>query len=105
MNRSEIEQLTDEIIGEAVLYLLRENLPINVQALIRTLRAMKDEESDSSRRELLVHVIAQVSTNLVATRRKPLRDENDVGRESRQSRDNVYQMFDESLQSGSNKKH
>ncbi|WP_313667412.1 hypothetical protein [Atlantibacter sp.] len=105
MNRSEIEQLTDEIIGEAVLFLLKENLPINTQALIRKLRAMKDEESNSERRELIGEVIAKISHTVVATQRKPVPDEKALSRDGRIARDNVYQLFEDSKQPGNSKKH
>lgn len=105
MNRSEIEQLTDEIIGEAVLFLLKENLPINVQGLIRQLRAMKDEASDALRREMIVKVISQVSSTVVSTRHQPVHEDRDVSRDVRKSKDNVYQLFDDSPQSGTSKKH
>ncbi|WP_312152356.1 hypothetical protein [Atlantibacter hermannii] len=105
MNSSEIEQLTDEIVGEAVLYLLKENLPVNVQGLIRQLRVMKDEESDVLRRDLIVQVISKVSSTVVSTRRKPIHEESESVRDARKSRDNVYQLFDDSKQSGTGKKH
>ncbi|MEX5412228.1 hypothetical protein GV764_06150 [Atlantibacter hermannii] len=105
MNRSEIEQLTDEIIGEAVLFLLKESLPINIQALIRKLRVMKDEEPDAQRRKLISQVIAEVSNTVVATRRKPIPDVNALDRDARKSRDNVYQLFEDNQQPGNSKKH
>ena len=105
MKRSEIEQLTDEIIGEAVLFMLKEGLPINIQALIRKLRVMKDEEPDGQRRKLISEVIAEVSNTVVATRRKPIPDEKALDRDARKSRDNVYQLFEDSQQPGNSKKH
>lgn len=105
MNRSEIEQLTDEIIGEAVLFLLKESQPINIQALIRKLRVMKDEEPDAQRRKMMSDVIAEVSNTVVATRRKPIPEQKALDRDARKSRDNVYQLFDDSQQSENSKKH
>lgn len=105
MNRSEIEQLTDEIIGEAVLFLLKESLPINIQALIRKLRVMKDEEPDAQRRKMISEVIAEVSNTVVATRRKPIPKQKVLDRDTRKSRDNVYQLFEDSQQPENSKKH
>ncbi|WP_312980484.1 hypothetical protein [Atlantibacter sp.] len=105
MNRSEIEQLTDEIIGEAVLFLLKENLPVNFQALIRMLRAMTSGETDVQRRKLIVKVIAEVSNTVVTTRHKPVPDENALGRDARKSTGNVYPLFSDSPQPGNSKKH
>jgi hypothetical protein len=46
MNRSEIERLSDEIIGEAVLSLLKGRGPISKRALIAALGNMAATESD-----------------------------------------------------------
>lgn len=66
MNRSEKDQLTDEIIGEAVLSLLREKGPINMRVLIARLRSMETSESDPGRREAIA-----VSSPKSARRRFP----------------------------------
>ena len=66
---------------------------------------MKDEEPDAQRRKLISQVIAEVSNTVVATRRKPIPDENALERDARKSRDNVYQLFEDSQQPGNSKKH
>ena len=44
MKRSDVDKLIDELIGEAVLSLLKENGPINTHALVQRLRSMKSHE-------------------------------------------------------------
>lgn len=105
MNRSEIEQQTDEIIGEAVLFLLREKMPINTRALITHLRKMKSNEPDDSRRALIAQVIAEVSNTQASVRRKSLRDQHEPERDTGNNRSNVYPLFDDRQQSGATKKH
>ena len=97
MNRSEIEQLTDLLIGEAVLSLLSENGPVNTRALITRLRSMEAKETDSRRRETLGRVIAEISKANVS-----MRDQRDAGSEKK---DNVFQLFGNSQQQGTSKKH
>ena len=70
MNRSEIDQLTDELIGEAVLSLLSENGPVNTRALITRLRAMEAKEADTRRRETLGRVIAEINKNAEVSMRE-----------------------------------
>jgi hypothetical protein len=50
MNRSDIEQLTDELIGEAVLSLLKRRAPVSAMALLTELRTMQAVERDPRRR-------------------------------------------------------
>lgn len=44
MNRSDIEQLTDELIGQAVLTLLKRKAAVNSMALVTQLRVMQETE-------------------------------------------------------------
>ena len=90
MNRSEIEQLTDELIGEAVLSLLSENGPVNTRALVTRLRAMEAKEADIRRREILGRVIAEINNNTKV---------------SSEQKDNVFQLFGSSQQQSTSKKH
>ena len=99
MNRSEIEQLQDEIIGEAVLSILRENGPINNKAVVARLKAMEASEPDALRREAIARVMEEVSDKL-ANRRGRNTDE-----ESEPDRSNVYPLFGENTQSRISKKH
>ena len=49
MNNSETEEITDEIIGEAVLALLKTNRPITTPTLLVRLRLMQATEPDRQR--------------------------------------------------------
>lgn len=103
MNRSEIEQLTDEFIGEAVLSLLSENGPVNTQALIKRLRAMSDKEPDGKRKEVFVRVIAEISNNSLASQHQPTppaHTEWDGEKEN-----NVFPLFGGNAQENTRKKH
>ncbi|SMG60546.1 hypothetical protein [Cedecea sp. NFIX57] len=64
MKRSEDEQLTDEIIGEAALSLLNSASAINTRALIARLEAMLISEQTPRRRRVLQNVIAEIEGNL-----------------------------------------
>ena len=99
MNRSEIEQLQDEIIGEAVLSILRENGPINNKAVVARLKAMEDREPDARKREAIARVIEEVSDKLAnkRSRDRVAPDEPD--------RSNVYPLFGEGGPSRISKKH
>lgn len=103
MNSSEIEQLTDELIGEAVLSLLKENGPISTQALIRRLKVMESKELDVRRREMLVRVIAEISSNNLASLPRGIPGEKPEW--DKDTSNNVYPLFGESKQSGGSKKH
>ncbi|AHB72552.1 hypothetical protein SMZ82_003940 [Cronobacter malonaticus] len=99
MNRSEKDQLTDEIIGEAVLSLLREKGPINMRVLIARLRSMETSESDPHRREAIARVIAEISATTVSGRRNGTRERKEW------SGDNVHSLFGESASPDGSKKH
>jgi len=66
MNRRHLDKMVDELIGEAVLSLLKENGPINTHALAQRLRNMKAHEKDPERREAIAAVIAEISGSDVA---------------------------------------
>ncbi|QKJ86025.1 hypothetical protein PMPD1_1059 [Paramixta manurensis] len=97
MNRSEIDRLTDEIIGEAVLSLFKENGPVTNQSLIGQLRTMEAGEPNRQRRELIARVITEVKNNMASGRRRALREQ--------QSGDNVHPLFGSKPLSETNKKH
>ncbi|WP_409522195.1 hypothetical protein [Pseudescherichia sp.] len=103
MNRSDIEKLTDELIGEAVLSLLSENGPVNTRALITRLQSMEAKEKDIRRRETLGRVIAEITNNAkVSMRRHSGREQKDSENEHK---DNVFQLFGTSQQKSTSKKH
>ncbi|ONG04939.1 hypothetical protein BXT92_23830 [Klebsiella pneumoniae] len=59
MNNSETEEITDEIIGEAVLALLKTNRPITTPTLLVRLRLMQATEPDRQRRKIIAAVIEE----------------------------------------------
>ncbi len=99
MKRSEIEQLTDEIIGEAVLSLLTENSPINLQALVMRLQSMEASASDYQRQDIIARVIAEVTRNSSEARRHAA---NESGK---WDSDNVHQLFGNRQPTSNRKKH
>ncbi|WP_165501899.1 hypothetical protein [Kosakonia quasisacchari] len=102
MNSSEIEQLTDELIGVAVLSLLKDNSPISTPALIARLRSMESSEPDSQRRKMLGRIIVEIGNNTLGEMR---RGADTVGMEwNEDRRDNIYPLFG-NKQPGSSKKH
>jgi hypothetical protein len=68
MNSSETEEITDEIIGEAVLALLKTNRPITT--LLVRLRLMQATESDRQRRKLIAAVIEEICAKLARQRKQ-----------------------------------
>ncbi|MDR9890360.1 hypothetical protein O7047_08955 [Pseudenterobacter timonensis] len=106
MKRSELEQLTDELIGEAVLSLLKEKGPISIKTLIARLRVMKTHEQDEERREALQCVITEIASSDVGSLRNNKEEErNERERNRRSSNDNVYPLFGVSQQGTDSKKH
>jgi hypothetical protein len=69
MNSSESEHITDEIIGEAVLSLLKTNRPINTPALLVKLRLMQATEMNRPRRNAIIAVIEEISARLAEYRK------------------------------------
>lgn len=63
MKRSDDEELTDEIIGEAALSLLNSNSAINTRALVARLEAMLIVEQDVRRRYLLRKIVDEIVGN------------------------------------------
>lgn len=100
MNRSENEQLTDVLIGEAVLFLLRSKKPVTTRALISRLRNMVSVETDIQRRELLEHVIAEISA-----REKDVQRQRTVDKAQHRKADNVLTLFGAKHRSGTSRKH
>ena len=70
MNSSDADRLIDQLIGEAVLSLLRERGPVTTEGLIQRLRNMKAHEKDPQRRETLARVIAEIGSNDLAFKRR-----------------------------------
>lgn len=101
MNSSEIEQLTDELIGVAVLSLLKDNSPISTQALINRLRSMERNETDTERRKMLGRIIAEIISNNLPALKANAASEPFWEKENR---NNVFPLFGEKLPANT-KKH
>lgn len=69
MNNSETEEITDEIIGEAVLALLKTNRPITTPTLLVRLRLMQATEPDRQRRKIIAAVIEEICAKLIRQRK------------------------------------
>ncbi|EML1551537.1 TPA: hypothetical protein QCD44_000215 [Enterobacter hormaechei] len=54
MHRTKFERLKDDLIGEAVLSILKENGPITFASLANRLRAMANVESNDERKNALI---------------------------------------------------
>lgn len=102
MNSSDIDQLTDELIGVAVLSLLKDNSPISTRALVTRLKSMEENEPDSQRRTLLGRVIAEINSNNLASLRRDAGSKRSEWDD--EGRDNVYQLFGKK-QPDNTKKH
>ena len=70
MNSSETEEITDEIIGEAVLALLKTNRPITTPTLLVRLRLMQATEPDRQRRKIIAAVIEEICAKLARQRKQ-----------------------------------
>ncbi len=54
MHRTKFERLKDDLIGEAVLSIIKENGPITFASLANRLRAMANVESNDERKNALI---------------------------------------------------
>lgn len=99
MQIREREQLTDELLGEAVLALLKEKSPISIKILIRRLKHMAVTEQDSVRREALKEIITEISAHPVAN------DLNKSELTAKQRTNNVYSFLSHPRAVSSGKKH
>lgn len=98
MNRSEDEILNDELIGEAVLSLLKSGGPITTQSLLKALIAMERAEKDAVRQAALGGIIAEIG-GIAAAHAGP------ADKESRaESRKNAFPQFNVNVSHASGKK-
>ena len=98
MNRSEEEILNDELIGEAVLSLLKSGGPITTHSLLKALKAMESAEKDAGRQMALAGIIAEIGG--IASAHGGATD-----RESRaESRQNAFPRFNVNVSHSSGKK-
>ncbi|MFW0700259.1 hypothetical protein [Pantoea sp. R13S299] len=70
MYRSEDEKLTDVMIGEAVLTLLKSDKPVSSDALITQLERMAAEADDDSKVSVMRKAITEVRNGMVAARKR-----------------------------------
>ncbi|TDN56614.1 hypothetical protein [Scandinavium goeteborgense] len=68
-NKQQTDQITDQLIGEAVLSLLKRKGPVSTLALLAELRNMLAVESDPRRRETLPIIIAEVEATTLRNER------------------------------------
>lgn len=65
-------QLIDELIGEAVLTMLREKAPINIRALHVRLVTMLAQANDLNSRNALSKIIAELDKTTMDSRKEPV---------------------------------
>lgn len=70
MYRSEDEKLTDVMIGEAVLTLLKSDKPVSSSALITQLEMMADEADEGAKVAIIHKAIAEVRNGMIAARKR-----------------------------------
>jgi len=106
MNSSDADRLVDQLIGDAVLSLLRECGPVTTDALVQRLRDMKAHEKDPQRRETLANVIAEIGDNSFAFKRRRTAQGRPIREGSlKNNRDNVVPIFGDGKPSDPKKIH
>ncbi|THB84398.1 hypothetical protein E1N66_10585 [Pantoea allii] len=70
MYRSEDEKLTDVMIGEAVLTLLKSDKPVSSNALIAQLELMAADADDDVKVSVIRKAITEVRNGMVAARQR-----------------------------------
>ena len=94
MNSSDVDKLIDQLIGEAVLSLLKERGPVTTDALVQRLRSMKTHEKNPQRRETLAKVIAEMGeTTIPFMRRRAAQGRSNREGSLKYNRDNVVPLF------------
>lgn len=99
MNRSDIEQLTDELIGEAVLSLLKRKAPVSSMALLTELRIMQAVERDPRRRGAFPLIVAYIEAVMTD------KSEQETPTTKRQHKESAQMMADGMSASGKGKIH
>ncbi|CAO96965.1 hypothetical protein ETA_19190 [Erwinia tasmaniensis Et1/99] len=97
MYKSEDEKLSDKMMGEAVMVLLRQDAAISNSALMRQLRDMVTVETDPRRQVALMRAIDEVSQYLSV---KPPANRIEI-----RDRDNVTHFFTSEGPANGVKKH
>lgn len=82
MHRTKFERLKDDLIGEAVLSILKENGPITFVSLANRLRAMANVESNDERKNALIAAEDEVRQRVtgVSQDRGSVMGDYDIGR-------------------------
>ncbi|MGG7521657.1 hypothetical protein ACQ3G4_09670 [bacterium BS0013] len=94
MNSSDADRLIDQLIGEAVLSLLKERGPVTTEGLLQRLRVMEVHEQDPWRRETLAVLIAEISSNSNAfIRRRTAQGRTNREGSLNENRNNVVPLF------------
>lgn len=94
MNSSNADRLIDQLIGEAVLSLLKERGPVTTEGLLQRLRVMEVHEQDPWRRETLAVLIAEISSNSNAfIRRRTAQGRTNREGSLNENRNNVVPLF------------
>lgn len=97
MFRSEDEKLTDTIMGEAVISLLKSDKSISVQRLLSQLQLMASAEVDSQRRNACEQLINEIRHGLIDRSKQTTYEVT--------STDNVRHFFNAERPPDDNKKH
>ncbi|HAZ0553995.1 TPA: hypothetical protein I4D55_001555 [Enterobacter hormaechei] len=82
MHRTKFERFKDDLIGEAVLSILKENGPITFASLANRLRAMANVESNDERKNALIAAEDEVRQRVtgVSQDRGSVMGDYDIGR-------------------------
>ncbi|MHC9001972.1 hypothetical protein [Enterobacter adelaidei] len=106
MNSSDADRLIDQLIGEAVLSLLKERGPVTTEGLLQRLRVMKKHDKDPWRRETLAELIAEISSNSNAfIRRRAAQGRTKREGSLNENRNNVVPLFGKGKPSDPQKIH
>ena len=97
MFRSEDEKLTDTIMGEAVISVLKSDTSISVQRLLSQLQFMASAEVDSQRRNACEQLINEIRHGLIDRSKQTTYEVT--------STDNVRHFFNAERPPDDNKKH
>ncbi|MDI9219370.1 hypothetical protein QMZ30_00485 [Pantoea sp. EA-12] len=96
MNRSDLQKIIDEIIGEATLALLIKAGPISNIALINQLKFMQEQAEQDTRRQHIGFAIKEVNECIAANQRENSNSSND---------DSVVYLFPVNHGAGNQRKH
>ncbi|MCU6668724.1 hypothetical protein M8013_08180 [Enterobacteriaceae bacterium H4N4] len=99
MHRTKNEKLKDDLIGEAVLLILKNNGPINFKALASKLRAMAMGESDPERQAALAAAVAEIEQRNAGSANNPAETRGNY------SIDNMHHLMTKNSQPRADKKH